>query len=404
MKIILNKHEGATNFKQALHELADGADTLSVAVSYLQVSGWELFHHHTSKLDQNKMRIVCTDQLGITHPAAVQRAISSGVQVRNFTGSGIYHPKVYLAHDRTGKATRFLLGSANLSTSAFTSSVEAGVLSEETVGLKTLHGWFNELFEKRTEAFTPERLRKMEEKWKSLAAARLLSRLQLHQKKIDKPKSKPEPVGPEDIDTLEDVFATIQLPIGLLNMDYAGNNVRNLAKLREVLASPARATGKQQSELKLLGYMRGGNLTELGRAAAALTSNEAVARLWCQWLQRTPNDELEAINSKLLIAKRVFPQFWRLKEDVRTYFLDHAQNPEDRRTLQTIELLCNARDVVQDLSLENMRTLSNLLGDIQRVPDYIRLDVMDYFENKGTRSWSTADRRVLPEAWKAVSD
>ena len=188
MKIILNKHEGATNFKQALHELADGADTLSVAVSYLQVSGWELFHHHTSKLDQNKMRIVCTDQLGITHPAAVQRAISSGVQVRNFTGSGIYHPKVYLAHDRTGKATRFLLGSANLSTSAFTSSVEAGVLSEETVGLKTLHGWFNELFEKRTEAFTPERLRKMEEKWKSLAAARLLSRLQLHQKKIDKPK------------------------------------------------------------------------------------------------------------------------------------------------------------------------------------------------------------------------
>ena len=178
--------------------------------------------------------------------------------------------------------------------------------------------------------------------------------------------------------------------------------MRNIAKLREVLASPARATGKQQSELKLLGFMRGGNLTDLGRAAAALTSNEAVARLWCQWLQQTPNEELEAINTKLLIAKRVFPQFWRLKEDVRKYFLDHAQNPEERRTLQTIELLCNARDVAQELSLENMRTLANLLNDIQRVPEYIRHDVMDYFDNKGTRSWSTADRRVMPEAWNAV--
>ena len=122
-----------------------------------------------------------------------------------------------------------------------------------------------------------------------------------------------------------------------------------------------------------------------------------------KWLQiRTPNGELEAINTKLLIAKRVIPRFWRLKEDVRKYFLDHAQNPEERRTLQTIELLCNARDVVQELSLENMRTMANLLNDIQRVPEYIRHDVMDYFDNEGTRSWSTADRRVMPEAWNAV--
>jgi hypothetical protein len=81
------------------------------------------------------------------------------------------------------------------------------------------------------------------------------------------PKAKPEPVGPKDLDTLEDVFATIQLPIGLLNMDYAGNNVRNIAKAREVLATPARASGKQQSELKLLGFMRGGSLTDRDECA-----------------------------------------------------------------------------------------------------------------------------------------
>src|SRR5690348_10237850 len=115
MKIILNKHEGATNFRHALGELIEGAETLSVAVSYLQVSGWELFHHQTSHLNQSKMRMVCTDQMGITHPTAVQRAINSGIQMRNFSGDVTYHPKVYLAHGRSGKPTRCLIGSANLS-------------------------------------------------------------------------------------------------------------------------------------------------------------------------------------------------------------------------------------------------------------------------------------------------
>jgi hypothetical protein len=83
-----------------LSELVDGAETLSLAVSYLQVGGWELFCHHTRSLSLPKMRIVCTDQMGITHPAAVQRAITSGVQIRNFAGAVTYHPKVYLAHDK----------------------------------------------------------------------------------------------------------------------------------------------------------------------------------------------------------------------------------------------------------------------------------------------------------------
>lgn len=149
--------------------------------------------------------------------------------------------------------------------------------------------------------------------------------------------------------------------------------------------------------------MRDGNLTELGKTAAALKSDEAFARLWCKWLQQTPNEQLEAINEKLLVAKRVFPQFWRLKADVRDYFLANAQSPKDRRILQTIELLCNARDVVQELSLADMRTLSNILSQSQRVPEYIRHDVAGYFENKGTRSWDMADRRTMPEAWRAVA-
>ena len=89
---------------------------------------------------------------------------------------------------------------------------------------------------------------------------------------------------------------------------------------------------------------------------------------------------------------------------MRDYFLANAQDPVDRRTLQTIELLCNARDVVQYLSLDDMRTLSSLFGSPESLPPHIRRDVADYFENKGMRSWGEPDRRTVPEAWIAVAE
>jgi HKD family nuclease len=401
LKLILNDLQGSTTFQQALNELVEGAETLSVAVSYLQVGGWELFRNSTRGLILPKMRIICTDQLGITQPAAVERAIHDNVQIRNFAGNAVYHPKVFLAHNRNGRPIRFLLGSANLSTSAFSTSVEAGLLSEETGSLSTLNRWFDGLFEHNSEAFTPEILRNMEAKWRLGAAERARNRLQIRRKLAATAGEQPVPVTSEDVDTLEDVLATIQLPVGLLNFDYAANNIRNIAKAREVMSHPATANGKQQSELKLLGFMRSGALTELGRRAAAAKTNADVARLWCEWLKHTPNDQLEDINPKLLVAKRVFPQFWRLKKDVREYFLANAQSPTDRETLQTIELLCNARQVVQELSLDDIRTLSNLLKS-GNVPPYIRKEVTSYFDNKGQRGWDTDDRCILPVAWNSI--
>ena len=155
------------------------------------------------------------------------------------------------------------------------------------------------------------------------------------------------PLEVEDLDALEDVFATVQVLIGVLNLNYAGNNIRNLRHVREVLAawnavrtSSQPAEGKQGSELRLLGFADGPNLTALGRAAAAVGSEEEVARIWCAWLQRTDDTELLRINHRLVLAKRVFAQFWRLRPEVREYFLANAERPADRRTLQTIELLC----------------------------------------------------------------
>lgn len=374
-----------------------------------QMSGWELFRKQTSGLPLAKMRLVCTDQLGITHPAAVSRAIADGVKIRNFDGKVTYHPKVYLAHDKNNRPTRFLLASANLSYSAFTGSIEAGILGEDSTGLKTLHNWFNNLFQNKSEEFTVERLREMEIKWRATAANRTRARLNVRRELAALPGLPPS-VETEDLDALEDVFATVQLPIGLLNMDYAGNNIRNVERVREVLADWTNvrvlrkpAHSKQRSELKLLGFVREGELTELGRAAAAAGSREEVARLWCAWLQRTPNHELYLINEKLLVAKRVFAQFWKLQPDVRDYFLRGVENPIDRLTLQTIELLCNARSVVEDLSIEDIKTLAPLVENLERLPEFVRHSFAEYKENKGTRSWNSPDRKIVPLAWKEAA-
>lgn len=259
------------------------------------------------------------------------------------------------------------------------------------------------MFATRTEEFTPSRLREMEIKWRKAAAERTKNRLNIRRGLAIPPGGIPLPIGPEDLDALEDVFATIQLPVGLLNMDLARINVRQIAKIREVMKKPASASGKQQSELKLLGFMQHGSLTALGRAAAAAPSEGEVARLWCRWLQQTADSDLLAINAKLLVAKRVFPQFWKLQPEVRDYFLSNAQSPSDRRTLQTIELLGNARDVVQELSLLDMKSLSVLLNQPARLPLSVRSEIADYFDNKGTRSWSEVDRRTVPEAWRAAA-
>lgn len=413
MKIILNDQQGATPFKQALKELVDGAETLSVAVSYLQVGGWELFRHHTRGLSLPGMRIVCTDQMGITPPAAVKLAQNCGVQIRNFSGDVTYHPKVYLAHDRSGTVKRCLLGSANLSSSAFTSSVEAGVISSDSAALGTLTRWFNELFKKRSEDFTPESLRVMEEKWRAAAVNRAHARLRVRRSLIIPTLSAAASLEAEDLDTLEDVFSTVQLPIGLLNMDYAANNIRNVKRVREVLADwrnvvkdTGSAHSKQRSELKLLGFAKGSTLTPLGRRAAAAGNLEEVARLWCVWLQHASSQELAAINTKLIVAKRVFTQFWKLGDEVQNFFLNYAARPTnvERPMLQTIELLCNASDVVQELSLEDIQTLAPLLAQTRRLPAFVHNAVLDYQGNKGERGWDSPDRKIVPLAWRDAAN
>jgi hypothetical protein len=75
----------------------------------------------------------------------------------------------------------------------------------------------------------------------------------------------------------------------------------------------------------------------------------------------------------------------------------------ERPTLQIIELLCNASDVVQELSLEDIEALAPLLAQPQRLPQFVCNAVLDYQDNKGTRGWDFPDRKIVPLAWKAAA-
>jgi len=328
MTIILNSHPGSPEFCEALTQLAKGASTLSIGVSYVQLSGWKLLRNRTAGLDANKMRLVCTDQMNITQPAAIRQAMEDGVRVRNFSGKVTYHPKVIISHDAAGHPMRFLVGSTNLSWSALSNSVEAGILGTDAASLQTLHKWFNNLFKEKSSEFTQDQLRLMEERWQAAATSRAKERLRVR-RGIAIPPGVQVPIAAEDLDAIEDVLSTIQTPIGLLNLDYAANNIRNINQARNVLSNPAGASSKQASELKLLGFMEAGVLTPLGIAAKKAASDEAFAKLWCKWLRSSTNQQLINVNSKLLAAKRVFPRFWRLQPEVRNFFLTNAQSPKN---------------------------------------------------------------------------
>jgi len=235
MKIVLNHYQSAMSFRRAMQKLTDGADGLSLAVSYLQVGGWELLLRKMRGINPQNVRIVFTDQMGITQPAAIRRALAHQVQIHNYSGEGTYHPKVYLSYDKRGRPRRFLVSSANLSHSAFYQGIEAGVLGQDRQALRTMHDWFQFLFNRQSREVSDQDLGLIEERWRQAAAARVKVQLQ---RRLTASITPPKiiPVATEsDLDAIEDTFATIQLPIGLMNSDYARNNIRNLSHLRKVL-------------------------------------------------------------------------------------------------------------------------------------------------------------------------
>lgn len=396
--IILQLAIGGTNddvVHDALSNLINNADHVSIAVSYVQLSGWSLLKSMLETSKAKSVRILCTDQMGITDPAAVREALKAGAIVRNYKSDGrTFHPKVYLSSTADGNH-RFMSGSSNLSAAALRRSVEVNTIHEDDGEVLS---WFEEMFEHRSIAFTEDVLSDMETAFRS----RIHGHLTAGRKNKNRGKKIETVVDTEAL--FDSLFGDVDHDIGLLNFDHVGNTVRNLHQAKKLLEDSSNWAGKNGSELNRLGLMTDGNINQLGILFRDAKSLADAAEVWVRWLYQASDDELSTVNpfGRLLWARHALRNFWSFSSEISDYFLDHAVNPslEVKRELQIIELLSNSRSSGANLALDDVKTLALLLNAKSTDVDG---KVKEYFENKGARSWKSEDRAFIIQAWKKVA-
>jgi HKD family nuclease len=393
-------------YLHSFRELLVGARSVDIAVSYVKLGGWQLVQKEFARagIGASAIRVIATSQLGITQPQAVDAIRKSGAMIRNYFGRRVFHAKVIVAYDDSGAAMGAIVGSANLSESALNRAVECGIRTTDRSVLEELRAWFDSLIadDRQTREFSDADLQFLKETWKTSSALRLRQSLRAP---ITVARSGLLKADPE---ALEDLFVSVTLPIATLNVDHAGNNIRNLRHLLEVLHAFPRSSGnlrvetKQRSDLRLLGLLAHGKaLTALGKDARRCKSETELARLWCNWASRASDADLDAINPRISAFKRAADRFWMLQDAVRRFFFDNRMQTAQRRTLQAIELFCNASDVVSGLEIDDFRRLARAI-ESPDLPNALRTAARDYFNNKGGRTWRDDDRRIMLEAWRAV--
>ena len=377
----------------AVRAALKGHESMDLAVSYIQTSGWDILQPLV-KGKERSIRVVCTDQLGITDPKAVRSMLDAGLDVRAYEGSVVFHPKVMIV--RTGVSRNVIVGSANLSRSALITGVEAISITEDQDGAAL--AWFEKLFDTQSVKFSKKRLAKMEKRF----AARVKSNL------VFASDQKKAGGGENDViatDTIEATFSSLPPLVVPLNADKAANNVRTLRRIQAILDEPAILKGKALSEFKLIGFAKNGALSALGKGAQG-QSKEEIARLWMQWLKNASTSELKLASPSGMLeqARTAFTTFWNFPVSIRDFYLANCTNPsaDERPLLQTIELLANTGRVHPKLTLKNLGTLTAMLDATSGLSAKTREVIRGYLQNKGTRGWGEPDRAILLRAWAAA--
>lgn len=393
---VQNVPEKGSSFGAFLNTALHNACGVDIAVSYLQMSGWFLLQQHLKRLSARRVRILTTDQMNITQPAVLAAALGSGMQVKCYRGARQYHSKVYIIRGKTLRHNVAVVGSANVSGSGMETGIEAGLQITDPKLFKQIADWFERLFhDPNATEVTRSFIGAYEKRW------RPASRMRAHASRTGRKRSGVlDPARPEDRDVLDDVFSTIRLPVGTLGFDHAGNNIRNLSRVVKVLSRYPRINGKEKSELHLLGFMKAGDLSALGRAARKCRSEHQVADLWCSWLRKRPEQNLRALNPRLASFRRAATRFWRLRPDVRACFFRELNNPNERTTLQAIELCCNGSDLVEAFTLADFKGIAPAVVTGGGLGQFIAHAISDYRDNKGSRSWKTPDRGYLLRSWR----
>ena len=170
-------HNGAPpgfEFRTDIVAAIKNARSVDIAVSYLQMSGWFMLQRDLERIPRAQVRIITTDQMNITQPAVLKAALHLGIQIKCYSGSRVFHPKVYIFRGIEKSQNLAILGSANVSASGLEDGVEAGIRTSNPVLFKRLTRWFENLFRDPAAQNIDERfITDYEKRWKLAAQTRV---------------------------------------------------------------------------------------------------------------------------------------------------------------------------------------------------------------------------------------
>lgn len=126
---IQNQISSLPNHLKKIKELLHGANKVFLTVAYIRNSGVDQIIEELKLIIERggKVRLICSNDMGITQPSAVKRILEIGAEVKicKFE-TGTFHAKIWLAEKDSKWAC--LAGSANCSKSAFLDNVEASLI------------------------------------------------------------------------------------------------------------------------------------------------------------------------------------------------------------------------------------------------------------------------------------
>lgn len=155
------------------------SDEVKIAVGFALESGAKEIVKRLIKgrVDPSAVSFIVGLAFGTTEPAALRTLMKYTPSVYLYRGEGMFHPKVYFF--RKGQSCDLLVGSANLSWSAFHKNVEVVFHSKCAVKSKPAREYlhiFRDL-EKRSSLIDKDQLERYKKSWKRTRVSRNESRL-----------------------------------------------------------------------------------------------------------------------------------------------------------------------------------------------------------------------------------
>lgn len=132
LALIQNQISALPNHRRKIRELLEDAKNLNLSIAYIRNTGVDIVADDIKAIIDRggKIRIICTDAMGITQASALKRLLNIGATIKVCKlNIGTFHAKFWLLEKTDG--WHFIVGSANLSKSAFEYNVEASLAVDQ---------------------------------------------------------------------------------------------------------------------------------------------------------------------------------------------------------------------------------------------------------------------------------